>query len=157
MTLWQRIAAQSRYFLLWAGWRQPSIVDIESAVPMVPVTPLWTEWWMDLYFSFVKDGLLMPPQPVAFYSVRWYTAAFIPKRIITFTLPLNSANPYSNKYICIGGVWLPQGNAICLLDENVTNETVIRHEMTHALRQTGDHDPRYFNAKYGNYTGPQPL
>lgn len=50
----------------------------------------------------------------------------------------------------VDGAWFSSGNRIVLVSALASDDRLVRHEMLHALLQTGDHPREYFEDRCGN-------
>jgi hypothetical protein len=136
-----------RYFLLWSGWRrQANIKDMEGH-PVIPFIPpdRWRLEWNELKAGFINAGLKVSDRP--YEDVKFYKTTFIPKRLVEFVCgPVYTASER------MAGIWLSGDNSIVIEMGSLIlyPDALPRHEMTHAIRQVGGHEPEYFNAGFGN-------
>jgi hypothetical protein len=143
MTFRDKALRQWRYFAMWSGWiTQPRVFDIEGAVPFSPppVYRVYHEWLLRAF-----DAAGVPTVHRNFDAIAWYTAPLIPKRLIEFT-----GDGRYDKAFRLWGIWLRAERAIVLLHTQVENATLVRHEMTHDIRDDGLHVLPHFDPKFWN-------
>lgn len=137
-----------RYFAMWTGWRQPSLKDLEDHnLEQIIPDPIWAEWYKELDIAFRTAQLRTGTK--GYLSLRFYTASLIPKRLNNFVNPMDKIPEWSR----IWGIWLKTDNAIIFQRDifNSDKRTIlVRHELTHAIRQIGGHETTYFNKTYNN-------
>jgi hypothetical protein len=142
------IAKNLRYFALWSGWRQPSLKDLDdhNLEKIIP-DPIWAPIYYGMTAGFINDGLKVGNKN--FESLRFYTASLIPKRLNNFVNPQDKIPEWSR----IWGIWLKTDNAIVFQRDIFNSDKrliLVRHELTHAIRDKGGHEPEYFNRTFNN-------
>ena len=145
-----------RRLLIWLGWIKPRLHDLPRLEPLTP-NPIWSTWWYQMCTNVVNAGL--PIAAFQYDQLRWYTAPELPVWFMDACQPLNGIR-YDPRTV-FAGVYIYADHAIVLTRSTLAHpdlKTILKHEMTHALTPPDVplHDPRYFNAAFGNYTGPQP-
>ena len=128
-----------RRFLLWAGWLVPRVSDIDGVVRFTP-PPSYGQLWGSLQAAFVNDGL--PITSTRYVDVTFYAAPLIPLHIATDTTRINYP-----KGAQVDAFWFKKENTIVFT--RTADWALVRHELTHAILQRGDHPTEYFNLKYG--------
>lgn len=141
-----------RKFLLWAGWAKPRARDLPGVRRMEPPTH-WLRLWDTLCANMIAAGL--QPRMMDFYNITWYTCPEIPAKLMNrYLRALNG--PVYHSATNFAGIWLQADNSIVFAHGAEHDDTIVRHEMSHAIRQVGGHEPEWFNLAFGNFTGLQP-
>lgn len=99
----------------------------EGAVAFNPPPRIYTTWWADVQHC---SGLSAP-----FASVHYY---YFPATGFFYV-----------KGDEVLGVWAQRGNRITVAEGVALDPFVVRHEMLHALLQTGQHPAAYFSGACG--------
>ena len=118
-----------RWWILWsaAGWLAFFVACHSATAPLPPganaFTPpaIYARWWQ---MAEACSG-----QTRSFREVRWFR---VPGRV----LQLGSQ--------WVEGYWASRGNLIVVADSVVEIGSTVRHEMVHAILQTGDHPQEIF-------------
>jgi hypothetical protein len=101
--------------------------------------PEYRAYWDWLVGRFIDCGLAV--KMADFDAVEWYTAPFIPKRIVEF----QTREKYPAAARMWGVAFFEQGRAprIVLLDSQAQNGTLVRHEATHVIGRCDHASPHY--------------
>ena len=91
----------------------------------------YVQWWSELEAC---SGMWGDLSAVSFYDLHGYD------------FPVNGHDFW--------GYWFENGNKIVLATAHVHDQTLVEHEMMHALLQTGLHPALYFTGACGDLTYP---
>ena len=110
------------------GCRDPIAVTFPpTAVRLTVAPPLFRGWWEVVESCSGRTG--------AFEAVDWYSTA-------SGTLSSRGENAV--------GVWFPDGNRIVVARSWMDHGPLVRHEMLHAILQSGSHPAEFFERRCGD-------
>lgn len=143
-----------RRFLLWAGWVSPQARDFPNPVAFTPPAE-WEAWYTSLRATLRAAGYKPGYRAVpTFAEIKWYWVDSIPVWLINCQLPPWTDIKYNAEVVVFAGLTIWKHGEIILVPA-MTNDIVVRHEMTHMLGVL-THDLQYFTVANGNFTGLQP-
>lgn len=137
---------------MWSGWIKPKAIDIDNIKKINYPPSFWKVEFNHLRLQLENDWHKV--SPIQFDDITFYTAPFIPKRIIEFATRWKYPDTFR-----LWGVWNKADKSIVLLEKIILGPDqsdiiyLIRHEMTHAILDGLEmipHDPKYFNSTYEN-------